>query len=200
MRRHQKLTTICEMERATTQTTDEGEPLKNTHANSQGDLGDTTSKHPYVRADDGTPSPPLSRSTTRTQDETPSPDSTKGRYSTPQREPRQIPYKMKNRRRELDTNQHAPLTPRKRTDLQDEIHHRRTLKTTPFPRGPQQLVETPAKTPPTTRKQGDSDGQNRQKIVGIDRFRRISDEPIRRYHFVGKKVFVGISSDLPTTF
>ncbi|KAF2536998.1 hypothetical protein F2Q68_00022573 [Brassica cretica] len=30
----------------------------------------------------------------------------------------------------------------------------------------------------TTRKQGDSDGRNRQKFVGIDRFRRISDEPI----------------------
>ena len=52
----------------------------------------------------------------------------------------------------------------------------------------------------TIRKQGDSDGRNRQKFVGIDRFRRISDEPIRRYLFVGKKKFVGISSELPTTF
>ena len=52
----------------------------------------------------------------------------------------------------------------------------------------------------TTRKQGDSDGRNRQKFVGIDRFRRISDEPVRRYRFVGKKKFVGISSELPTTF
>ena len=39
----------------------------------------------------------------------------------------------------------------------------------------------------TTRKQGDSDGRNRRKFVGIDRFRRISDEPVRRYRFVGKK-------------
>ena len=52
----------------------------------------------------------------------------------------------------------------------------------------------------TTRKQGDSDGLNRQKFVGIDRFWRISDERVRRYHFVGKKEFVGISLDLPTTF
>ena len=52
----------------------------------------------------------------------------------------------------------------------------------------------------TTRKQGDSDGGNRRKFVGIDRFRRISDEPVRRYRFVGKKKFVGISSELPTTF
>nr|VDD12308.1 unnamed protein product [Brassica oleracea] len=36
-------------------------------------------------------------------------------------------------------------------------------------------------------REGDSDGRNRQKFVGIDRFRRISDEPIRRYRFVGKK-------------
>ena len=38
------------------------------------------------------------------------------------------------------------------------------------------------------------------EIVGIDRFRRISDELVRRYRFVGKKIFVGISSELPTTF
>ncbi|KAF3550415.1 hypothetical protein DY000_02010239, partial [Brassica cretica] len=37
------------------------------------------------------------------------------------------------------------------------------------------------------KKTGGSDGRNRQKFVGIDRFRRISDEPIRRYLFVGKK-------------
>ncbi|WZZ81988.1 hypothetical protein YC2023_102560 [Brassica napus] len=35
----------------------------------------------------------------------------------------------------------------------------------------------------TTRKQGDSDGGNRRKFVGIDRFRRISDEPVRRERF-----------------
>ena len=52
----------------------------------------------------------------------------------------------------------------------------------------------------TTRKHGDSDGRNRQKFIGIDRFRRISDEPIRRYRFVGKNKFFGISSELPTTF
>ena len=52
----------------------------------------------------------------------------------------------------------------------------------------------------TTRKQGDSDGRNRQKFVGIDQFRRISDEPIFRYRFVGKKKFFGISSDLLMTF
>ncbi|KAF2591373.1 hypothetical protein F2Q70_00037990 [Brassica cretica] len=54
----------------------------------------------------------------------------------------------------------------------------------------------------TTRKQGDSDGRNRQKFVGIDRFRRISDEPIRRYRFVGKKKirrnFVRTSDDFLT--
>ncbi|XP_022561793.2 probable disease resistance protein At1g59620 [Brassica napus] len=52
----------------------------------------------------------------------------------------------------------------------------------------------------TTRKQRDSDGQNRRKFVGKGLFRRISDEGVRRYNFVGKKEFVGISSDLPTTF
>ncbi|WZZ61207.1 hypothetical protein YC2023_061314 [Brassica napus] len=52
----------------------------------------------------------------------------------------------------------------------------------------------------TSKKQGDSDGRNRRKFVGIDRFRRISDEPVRRYRFVGKKKFVGISLELPTTF
>ena len=52
----------------------------------------------------------------------------------------------------------------------------------------------------TTKKQGDSDGRSRQKFVGIDRFRRISDDPVHRYLFVGKKIFVRISSDLPTTF
>ncbi|WZZ15505.1 hypothetical protein YC2023_108594 [Brassica napus] len=52
----------------------------------------------------------------------------------------------------------------------------------------------------TTRKQRDSDGQNRRKFVGKGLFRRISDEGVRRYHFVGKKEFVGISSEFPTTF
>ncbi|KAF3508846.1 hypothetical protein F2Q69_00007615 [Brassica cretica] len=53
----------------------------------------------------------------------------------------------------------------------------------------------------TTRKQGDSDGRNRRKFVGIDRFRRISDEPVRRYRFVGKKNrrnFVSTSDDFLT--
>ncbi|XP_048618629.1 transcription factor HHO5-like isoform X1 [Brassica napus] len=65
---------------------------------------------------------------------------------------------------------------------------------------PIQKKELRRKWSDTTRKQGDSDGRNRRKFVGIARFRRISDETVRRYRFVRKKKFVGISSVLPTTF
>ena len=51
----------------------------------------------------------------------------------------------------------------------------------------------------TTRKQPDTDGQNRQNSVGKQRFRWNPDENSRRYHFVGKQKSVG-KSRLPTKF
>ena len=52
----------------------------------------------------------------------------------------------------------------------------------------------------TTRKHAKSDGHIRRNFVGMAIFRRYSDKNRRRKYLVGKKKFVGNSSQIPTKF
>ncbi|KAL0887056.1 hypothetical protein Bca101_011039 [Brassica carinata] len=127
--------------------TTEEEKTLTTHTQiSQRDPSHTTSKNLSVRADGSPPSPPLRRSTTRTQGKTPSLGSKMSIELHPinnkLNEKLQIDEELEERARNQPS---CAFTTTTSTDLQNEIHLCRTLKSTPCPSEPRHLVETPGK-------------------------------------------------------
>ncbi|KAL0890853.1 hypothetical protein Bca101_014836 [Brassica carinata] len=112
----------------------------------QRDPSHTTSKLPCVRADEASPSPPLSRSTTRIQNETPSLVSKKASiHHSTTKKLRIKPYQNNNQRREPETT----ITRLHRHDddrsTSRDPPQTNPKKATPSRRGPHQLVETPVR-------------------------------------------------------